>query len=234
MEEENMEKKNTVLLTVIAVATLLVAVVGATFAYFTATATTEGNAAGNTDVKAAKLANVKLNVATIAGSNNVVYPGTKNYVGASAKAAVDTVEGAEAGEYNVTYTVTGKVTLGEAFAFPVNYSLYKVSAAAAVSDPVTCENVATTTNGTAVQYTQNCTVAAGLGTAVQTGSLAAGETEKTITLADQVIATDATTTDYYYLVVEYPNDTTQAQDADQGKSVKAEIVSVTATASAAK
>ena len=34
-----MEKKNMVLLTVIAVATLLVAVVGATFAYFTATVT---------------------------------------------------------------------------------------------------------------------------------------------------------------------------------------------------
>jgi len=34
-----MDKKNTMLLTVIAVATLLVAVVGATFAYFTATAT---------------------------------------------------------------------------------------------------------------------------------------------------------------------------------------------------
>src|SRR5574344_1462561 len=33
-----MERKNTVLLTVIAVATLLVAVIGATFAYFTATA----------------------------------------------------------------------------------------------------------------------------------------------------------------------------------------------------
>ena len=32
-----MEKKNMVLLTVIAIATLLVAVVGATFAYFTAT-----------------------------------------------------------------------------------------------------------------------------------------------------------------------------------------------------
>ena len=35
-----MEKKNTILLTVIAVATLLVAVVGATFAYFTASTTT--------------------------------------------------------------------------------------------------------------------------------------------------------------------------------------------------
>ena len=42
-----MEKKNTILLTVIAVATLLVAVVGATFAYFTATTQT-GTGAGTT------------------------------------------------------------------------------------------------------------------------------------------------------------------------------------------
>ena len=39
-----MDKKNTMLLTVIAVATLLVAVVGATFAYFAIGATVENNA----------------------------------------------------------------------------------------------------------------------------------------------------------------------------------------------
>lgn len=38
-----MEKRNTMLLTVVAIATLLVAVVGATFAYFTATGTLEGS-----------------------------------------------------------------------------------------------------------------------------------------------------------------------------------------------
>lgn len=38
-----MERKNTMLLTVIAIATLLVAVVGATFAYFTATIESDGN-----------------------------------------------------------------------------------------------------------------------------------------------------------------------------------------------
>jgi len=46
-----MDKKNTMLLTVIAVATLLVAVVGATFAYFTATASNQGetiNVTGST------------------------------------------------------------------------------------------------------------------------------------------------------------------------------------------
>lgn len=228
-----MEKKNTVLLTVIAVATLLVAVVGATFAYFTATATTEGDAAGSTDVNTAKLANVTLNVSTIAGSNNVVYPGTMNFVGSSAKATVKQEAGAEAAEYTVSYTVTGKVTLGEAFAFPVNYSLYKVSAAAGVSDPVTCTTVDKTTVGSTVQYSQNCEVKGELGAAVKTGVIAAGTTTADIT-HDATIDTDAATTDYYYLVVEYPNDSGQSQDADQGKSIKVEIVSVENTGSVAK
>ena len=56
-----MEKKNTLLLTVIAVATLLVAVVGATFAYFGSFTTTVDNKAGvNVTTEAAQL---KLNVA---------------------------------------------------------------------------------------------------------------------------------------------------------------------------
>lgn len=66
-----MEKKNTLLLTVIAVATLLVAVVGATFAYFGSFTTTVNNQAGvNVTTEAAKsstflteAAQLKLNVA---------------------------------------------------------------------------------------------------------------------------------------------------------------------------
>lgn len=66
-----MEKKNTLLLTVIAVATLLVAVVGATFAYFGSFTTTVDNKAGvNVVTEAAKTssfitssASLKLNVA---------------------------------------------------------------------------------------------------------------------------------------------------------------------------
>lgn len=65
-----MEKKNTLLLTVIAVATLLVAVVGATFAYFGSFTTTVDNKAGvNVTTEAAKsstflteAAQLKLNV----------------------------------------------------------------------------------------------------------------------------------------------------------------------------
>ena len=51
-----MEKKNMVLLTVIAVATLLVAVVGATFAYFTATITDNRDEGGNEGQAAIKAA----------------------------------------------------------------------------------------------------------------------------------------------------------------------------------
>lgn len=66
-----MEKKNTLLLTVIAVATLLVAVVGATFAYFGSFSTNVENKAGvNVTTEAAKssaflteAAQLKLNVA---------------------------------------------------------------------------------------------------------------------------------------------------------------------------
>ena len=53
-----MEKKNTVLLTVIAIATLLVAVVGATFAYFSADTTTNNNAEVTVTGKTAAAADV--------------------------------------------------------------------------------------------------------------------------------------------------------------------------------
>ena len=65
-----MERKNTILLTVIAVATLLVAVVGATFAYFTATIqddrTTE-NGNGTANITAGQVANTTV-VANVEGA----------------------------------------------------------------------------------------------------------------------------------------------------------------------
>lgn len=83
-----MEKKNTLLLTVIAVATLLVAVVGATFAYFGSFTTTVDNKAGvNVVTEAAKTssfitssASLKLNVAgseMLKGTGEATSVGTK-------------------------------------------------------------------------------------------------------------------------------------------------------------
>lgn len=73
-----MEKKNTVLLTGIAVATLLVAVVGATFAYFSATVTNENNT--TTVLKAANLGITFTGGKEIpaTGSQEVIIPGWSN------------------------------------------------------------------------------------------------------------------------------------------------------------
>lgn len=75
-----MEKKNTILLTVIAIATLLVAVVGATFAYFTASVQVD---TGSTDKKSVQFTAATLSSATMELGNTIpdstatVYPGYK-------------------------------------------------------------------------------------------------------------------------------------------------------------
>ncbi len=96
-----MERKNTVLLTVIAIATLLVAVVGATFAYFTAT-TTPSTESGVGNVTTAKTDNTKF---TFNGSDvdykYLNYPGGLALIGAHAafeKTTTDTDK-----NYKATY-----------------------------------------------------------------------------------------------------------------------------------
>ncbi len=94
-----MERKNTVLLTVIAVATLLVAVVGATFAYYTATTTGTQTGSGTGDVTTAKLGNTTF---TFTGKSlehtYLNYPGGLAVFGSEAKL---TKEGD--GEYDLTF-----------------------------------------------------------------------------------------------------------------------------------
>ena len=62
---ENQKKGNTILLTVIAIATLLVAVVGATFAYFTATVT------GNTNASSVIVKTANLGTITFTDGNEI-------------------------------------------------------------------------------------------------------------------------------------------------------------------
>lgn len=101
-----MEKKNTILLTVIAVATLLVAVVGATFAYFTATATNDGDGSSTGVVNTATVASVKLTTADAGKSQRTVYPGTMNYAAMSVVGSKDVTGTATVDtDYNMTYTV---------------------------------------------------------------------------------------------------------------------------------
>lgn len=97
---DNMKKGNTVLLTIIAVATLLVAVVGATFAYFTATVQGNSNAS-SVIVKAQQLA-------TVTYTNNDTVSLTDALPGSTSDAKTFTVAADEKGTSSIKYTLKWK------------------------------------------------------------------------------------------------------------------------------
>lgn len=220
-----MEKKNTVLLTVIAVATLLVAVVGATFAYFTATTTPDGNG-GNTTATTTTVGNVDLTMAASTTTNDLKYPGGYLVVGASVTAK----DSDTANDFNVTYTVNGQITNNTTTA--LTYDLYEVSST--VATPVTGCTVKEEAGAVSKYYYEECTVATEItgGTKVLSAQTAAAGQTTTVTAASETLKTsNAGTTTYYYLVVNYPN-TEASQNEDQGKTVVASIDSVTEAVSA--
>lgn len=242
-----MEKKNTVLLTVIAVATLLVAVVGATFAYFTASNTTSGDAAGNVNVNTAtESASLVLNVNKVTGSNNIFYPGTKNFVGATANAQFKGNNApADGKEYNVSYTLTGTVTLAEAFATEVEWELYETETdlstglitcgAVTQYTPTEGENAGTPVEGS---KTQSCTLAPSLANdatkKVKSGTIAAGTLTANVTHNGTVRTNGATagTTKHYYLVVTLPEKGTDQSADATGKTITIAIDKIERTGAA--
>lgn len=240
-----MEKKNTVLLTVIAVATLLVAVVGATFAYFTAANSTSGDAAGDVKVNTAtEGASLQLNVNKVTGSNNIFYPGTKNFVGATASAQFkDNNAPTDGKEYNVSYTLTGTVTLAEAFATEVEWELYETETDLS-SGLITCGAVTAYTpageGATAVEgsKTQSCTLAPSLANdatkKVKSGTIAAGDLTANVTHNGTVRTNGATagTTKHYYLVVTLPEKGTDQSADATGKTITIAIDKIEQTGAA--
>ena len=217
-----MEKKNTILLTVIAVATLLVAVVGATFAYFTATAGSTGDASATGTATSATIAEVGLTTTALASSNNTIYPGTMNY---AALSVVGTQTGETTGgaTYDINYSISGTITVsnggftatGEEAA---TYTVYRTTAS--VASPLNCGKVTATPNAGGTQYSQTCDMNAltsGTGaTEVASGDLTGASTS--ISIADQKLNSDGATTYYYYAVVTYPN-IEDNQNDDQTKTV---------------
>ena len=217
-----MEKKNTILLTVIAVATLLVAVVGATFAYFTATAGSTGDEQATGTATAATVAEVGLTTTALTGSNNTIYPGTMNYAGLS---VVGTQSGTTTGgaTYDITYSISGTITVsGEGFTATgeesATYTVYRTTKS--VATPLNCGAVTPTPSAGGTQYSQTCDMNALTGgegaTEVDSGELTGNST--TISITDQVLNSDGATTYYYYAVVTYPN-IDDVQNDDQGKTV---------------
>ena len=176
-----MEKKNVIFLSVIAVATLLTAVIGTTFAYFTANITTSNAANSNTTVKTKVIAGAVMDMGSKIEATGV-YPGYK-----TVKPITVTGSGvADSQPANATITVTP--SLG-AFASDVTWKLYKSSTA------ITCTSSPVTT-GTQYYDNATCTIPEGAEVVIDKGAA---------TAKSYNVSVAYNTKDSYYLVVEYAN-----------------------------
>lgn len=219
-----MERKNMVLLTVIASATLLVAVVGATFAYFSITVTNNSGAGqtGATNIQSGQVAGSVIVADTDAAAGSFkatnVYPGHKEV--ADFKIAVtadDTVKTKYAIKYNVTQNTFSegaiKVSLyssdEEVAEFGANFfgcTPQTGNAAGATTFYETCTKSETDLTG--------ATLVSG------SAKTLAGNTE-TVDLGTVTVTGDSTK--YYYVVVEFVNDEDANQPNDVNKALKGDI-----------
>ena len=217
-----MERKNTILLTVIAIATLLVAVVGATFAYFTATITDNRNTdpdAGKTNISAGQVANstIVANVEGAAGKFTAenVYPGHKEVA-----ALQVTARGAANSKTTVDFTYDA--TTNDLGASNVKVSLYKsITLIPTTENYFACEQKVETVDGEN-RYSETCAEKS-VGTLVKETILTGGAQK--VTLGQDSITTTAADTDetvYYYVVVEFVNQS-ESQNAVMGKTLEGTV-----------
>ena len=180
-----MEKKNVIFLSVIAVATLLTAVIGTTFAYFTANITTSNATNSNTTVKTKVIAGAIMDMGSKIEATGV-YPGFK-----TVKPITVTGSGvADSQPANATITVTPSLGV---FATDVTWKLYKSSTA------ITCTSSPVTT-GTQYYDNANCTIPKDAEVVIADGAAAAKSLNVSVAY---------NTKDSYYLVVEYANNGNQ-------------------------
>ncbi len=242
-----MEKKNMVLLTVIAVATLLVAVVGATFAYFTATVqdtrNTEGGDNGTANITAGSVASKTVvgNVSTGAGKfeKTGVYPNHKEIAGLS----VQVTNGAgQTGTTNTNIDIVYDVTTNTFAKDEIEVSVYKKEgseAEAITEDYFGCtHNVQQDGAENEYHFSETCaheiselTSTAGLTKVTDTPVKLKGASnaEKDLVIASDTISaegSEGTTTVYYYVVVEFKD--TQVSQNDSMNAQLAGKISVKA------
>ena len=218
-----MEKKNMVLLTVIAVATLLVAVVGATFAYFTASIQNDYNGQGSNGTANISSGSVGSNTTVVAevdgqaGSFEAtdVYPGHKEVA-----ALKVTVTGDTAQSIDITYSPTsnnfpdGSITL----------KVYKGTGSENIGEDgnyFQCESKTGTSGGSQTFY-EECTVQEStLGSQIgSTHNLTQAEAGSTVVLATDSLTSETGT---YYVVVEFVNKPGESQDTAQSKTLDGDI-----------
>ena len=223
-----MEKKNTILLTVIAVATLLVAVVGATFAYFTASTSTgdgTGSAATGTPTT---LGSTAIDMETVAtqGASNMTYPGGMMVAAAKVTASVTGDQ-----TYNMTYDVKFEVDTSAlaGSTSEIKYTVYRVDSEVSGDLVTGCVPNEVPDGNNKKYYYTNCAAATGItsGTPVKTEATIDEHTAKTeVTISDQTFSnvTNAGDEYVYYLVVSYVNDEQNDQTGtDAGKTITAKF-----------
>ena len=233
-----MEKKNTILLTVIAVATLLVAVVGATFAYFTATTGTgDDNETAETGTTTT-IGGVNLTMTANNSGSDIAYPG--GYVVAGVTVSAENTD--DANDYTTTFDVNGTITNNTA----TELKWYLYESTTEIPSPVTADSCQVHEeaqgDGTTRYWYTGCKLDSALSTTSSAiaNSTVPAATESvpdsgnydtpgtaTVSKTGEVLKPTAgnTATTYYYLVVEYPNNDA-SQDADQGKTIVAQLTNV--------
>lgn len=225
---EERKSGNTVLLTVIGVATLLVALVGATFAYFTATVS-QDTASGTVNVTTSTLAGLEMtSYKQDAKVSNAVYPGWAGYQAVQVKA---TGNNGDKANYNLSLTAT----VPAAFDDDIVYSICTVpngttaiatgnaldttlgySAGTVAKDETTPGEIHySITGATATLPSSGCTAIGTANSALNAGSITLA-TNKEITVGNSA------TYDIYYIVYKYTN-TNSEQDA-QGQTFNVEPV----------
>ena len=227
-----MEKKNMVLLTVIGAATLLVAMVGATFAFFTATVKEErttDSGQGGTNVTAASVASelVVANVDQAAGKFTAsdVYPGHKEV--AALQVTADNSKGSKASESDIV--IKYDVTQNDFATDDIQVTIYRKDDFSSTigENYFNCSHSSSAGAASATNLFETCTVneeAFGStklnakGKAVGTVKLNTGASTLSFTDKISADASDSTTAKYF-VVVEFVNG-----KAAQNTSIGAQLI----------
>ena len=228
-----MERKNMVLLTVIAVATLLVAVVGATFAYFTATVEDQrssGDNDGTANITAGSVASTTVvgNVSNAAGKFTAegVYPGHKEVAGLSVTVSNESEQEITT---NTKVNIVYDVTTNEFQKDEIEVSVYKATDDLSLSENYFgCTHTEDPQTENTVHFSETCTNDVedlkSLGATELTSTpvkLSGGQQSKLVLATDTITAEGQSTekTVNYYVVVEFKETST-----DQNKSMNAKLV----------
>lgn len=225
-----MEKKNTILLTVIAIATLLVAVVGATFAYFTASITTTGDEDGtksNTNITTRTMTNAVMDLGNIMASSEDneaknVLPGFKMMKSVTVTGtAPEGVTNPLAIDADIVLTATADEGFGKE---NIKYTIYVVegeNAPKVVDTENPANNLCTAstpksdpiaeTPGTYKFYDAMTCNVSGLGTSISDGTFSTNDEART------TVSISAGKTYTYYILVEYANADADQTTAEAGK-----------------